>query len=387
MKPDITLIFPESDFLINQAVFPPLGLMYVASHFKNNGKSVQCLDFGLGHTIDMIESDIVGISITTPQRNNAFNIINKLKEKIIIAGGPHATHMEKECYSNGCSMVVRGEVEYYFFTQPKNIDDIPFPDRNVLPIKEYKYYIDSVPATTIMTSRGCPFNCSFCAKISKKCKIQSSERTVNEIIDIYETYGFKAFMIFDDVFTTSKKRVKELVKLLDNETFIFRCFGRANTLDDEMCNLLKELNVKEVGIGVESGSQKILNINMKGTTVKHNTEAVKNLHKVGIKAKAFLIVGLPGEDEESIKKTENWIIDASPDDVDISIFQPLPGSSIFNNPSRYNIKFNYDSDVQWYKGTPEKYISNVRTEKLTENDIVFHRDRLENLYKNKELLR
>jgi len=382
MKPDITLIFPESDFLINQAVFPPLGLMYVASYFKNKGMSVQCLDLGIGHTIDMIEADIVGISITTPQRNNAFNIISKIDNKTIIAGGPHATHKRKECIENGCHIVVCGEIEQY-----NNIDIVPFPDRNVLPIKEYKYFIDSIPATTIMTSRGCPFNCSFCARISKKCNIQSPERTVNEIINIYENYGFKAFMIFDDVFTTSKKRVKKIVELLDNETFIFRCFSRANMLDDEMCELLRKLNVKEVGIGIESGSQKVLNMNMKGTTVKHNTEAIKNLHKVGIKAKAFLIVGLPEEDEESIKETESWIVDANPDDVDISIFQPLPGSDIFNNPQKYKIQFNYDSNAQWYKGTPKKYISNIRTGKLTEGDIVFHRDRLEDLYKNKELLK
>lgn len=389
MKPDLTLIFPKSDFLINQTVFLPLGILYISSHFKRNDKKVQCLDFGIGHTVDMVEAEIVGVSITTPQREDAFNIVKELKQldKYTIAGGPHATHMEKECYSAGYDLVIKGEAEYEFFDAPSNVDDIGFPDRDALPIKKYKYYIDNILATTLITSRGCPFNCSFCARISKSCKIQSPERTVREIIDVYLKYGFKAFMIFDDVFTISKKRVRKITELLDKEDFIFRCFSRANMLDKEMCELLKELNVKEVGIGIESGSQKVLDKNMKGTTIENNTIAVKNLQDVDIRAKVFLIVGLPGEDEQSIVDTERWILETKPNDIDISIFQPLPGSDIFGNPKKYGIKFNYNSKNQWYKGTPGKYISNVRTEKLTEDDIVFHRDRLESLYKNRKLLR
>src|SRR3972149_8578806 len=94
---DITLVHPRSPFLINEAVFPPLSLMYLSASLKTMGFTVQCLAFALGHTIADIESDIVGISFTSAQKEEAFHIAKLLKGKTLIAGGAHPTHMPKEC--------------------------------------------------------------------------------------------------------------------------------------------------------------------------------------------------------------------------------------------------------------------------------------------------
>ena len=193
-------------------------------------------------------------------------------------------------------------------------------------------------------------------------------------------------MIFDDVFIVSKTRLRKIVSRIGNK-YLFRCFGRSNLIDNEICELLKWLGIVEVGIGIESGSDKILEKNMKGTTRAMNIKAVQILRSHGIRTKAFLIVGLPGETAATMVDTMSWIEEAQPDDVDISIFQPLPGSPIFADPKAWDIEFSYDGKPQWYKGTPGQYISNVSTKELSANDIVAYRDMLEQKYKREDLLR
>lgn len=403
---DITLVFPTSPFLLNQQVFPPLGILYLSSYLKMLGHTTQCLDLALGDSPDKAESDVIGISLTTPQRDEAYRLVKKYKEegRTVIAGGPHATHMPEECLENGFDIVIKGEGELglaMFFQMRKRgvtpkkvlhshylpIYTCPVPDRGAVDIHAYKYEIKGRPATTLMTTRGCPYNCSFCAKLPTKCRVQSATKTYEEIKEVSDKFGFTAFMIFDDIFIMNKKRTRELCDLMKDDDLLFRCFARANLIDDENCELMNRLGVVEVGIGVESGSNEILKKNIKGTSREMNTEAFKTLRKHGIRAKAFLIVGLPGESNDTVKETEDWIQTVRPDDLDISIFQPLPGSKVFDNPKSFNINFHYDGLPMWYKGTPGKYEAALSTEFLDGESIVAWRDRLESLYKNKELLR
>jgi len=398
MKPDITLIFPSSPFLLDQAVFPPLGIMYLSAYLKQKGWDVQCLDCGIGHTPEMVESDVVGISFTTPQRGESFKLADQFMDagKKVIAGGPHPTHMSDECGDHfGWVLRGRGEQNLHWMLsrlplKPNAmkipIDDYPFPDRDALPIKDYHYDIDGVPATPIMTSRSCCFRCSFCAKIDHDFQMQSAERTISEIRHVSEKYGYDAFMIFDDVFVASKKRLERIANAVEGE-FKFRCFARSNLLDDKVCKLLKKMGVVEVGIGIESGSDEILSLNMKGTTRKQNVNAVRRLHDNGIRAKAFLIVGLPGESTQTVMDTADWIIEAEPDDVDLSVFQPMPGSKIFADPEKWGIQFEYNGKPGWYKGKPGEYEPIARTEHLSGMEILEWRDLLEHEFKQPELLR
>ncbi len=404
--PGICLIHPHSSFLINPTTFPPLGIMYLSASLKNLGFTVQCLDLELGHSVDDIDFNVVGISFTSAQKEEAFDLADYLKQHnvTLIAGGAHPTHMPQECIKY-FDYVIRGEADYLLPSflanfkntnnktrvisplDPHDINLIPFPDRDVLPIHSYNYLIDGEPATTIMTSRSCVAKCSFCAKISDKYRVQSAYRTVSEIRHINEKYGFKAFMIFDDTFVMDKERLKEIIWLLKGKDFKFRCFSRANLLTKEVCTLLKEMNVIEVGVGIESGSNEILKLNMKGTSREQNFQAVKNLREVGIRIKAFIIVGLPGETKQTINDTRSWIEIAEPDDIDFSIFQPLPGSDVFKNPSKYNIKIDPESIGMCYKGIPGHYKSSSSTQELTAAQITQFRDDFENLFKKQELLR
>ena len=363
-KPDITLIFPGSPFLLNQTMFPPLGILYLSAFMKRYGLDVQCLDMALGHTPDMALSDIIGLSFTTPQREDAFKLAEyyKAEGRTVVAGGPHPTHMPDECFKHGIDRVFRGYGEQEltewmlgwegnfphdgqgckgpYITDADIPDFLPFPDREALPIKKYYQEIEGRPSTPLIASRGCPYGCSFCSKVSPHFSMHSAEYALSEINALYDIYGFEAFSIYDDTIAVDKKRLHTMASVLSHRDFLFRCFCRADLLNDEsVCRDLAMMGVVDVGIGVESGSDYILKLNMKGTKVDVNTRAIKNLQKYGIGAKAFLIVGLPGETAETVKETARWIEDAKPDDVAVSVFQPLPGSDIFNNPKRWGDRF------------------------------------------------
>ena len=408
---NITLIHPTSPFLLNQAVFPPLGILYLASYLKQHGHGVKCVDLGLNPEFKaeigvLAESEIVGVSFTSAQRFEAFTIAKTLSAagKVVIAGGAHATHAPQDCLDAGFNVAIKGEGEIpllYFMNNPHvrgilegedftNINSQLFPDRDLLPIRDYKYTLDGELCTVLMSSRGCPFHCSFCARVTKHYRCQHAFRTVSEMLHLREHYGYKALMFFDDVFTLDKERLQDIARLLDtsgeNGKFKIRCFSRTNLLSPETVWLLQKIGVVEVGLGVESGSNTILSQNLKGTTTSLNTRAVKLLQLHGIRAKAFLIVGLPGETEETVRETEQWIKEAQPDDIDVSVLQPYPGSSLFDDPAAWGIEFDKQS-LSFYKGTPGQYISTVRTKHLSPEQIVNFRDELETKYKRKELLR
>jgi len=403
MKPDITLIFPSSPFLLNQIMFPPLGIMYLSAYLKIYGLKAQCLDMALGHTPEMAEADIIGLSFTTPQRDEAYRLAHYFKSigKTVIAGGPHPTHMKMECLEHGIDKVLKGYGEIplvqYLLGGDYNKNVLyaantgclftPFPDREALPIKDYYQEIEGRQATPIIASRGCPYRCSFCSKISKKFYIQDAERTILELEHLESKYGFKAFSIYDDTIAVDRYRLSVMAERLQDRDYKFRCFCRADLLGNErVCADLAMMGVVDVGIGIESGSDKILKLNMKRSTKDVNTLAIRNLQKYGIRAKAFLIVGLPGETRETVRETEEWIELAKPEDISVSIFQPLPGSAIFNNPQKWGVKFQYNGQPMWYRGTPGEYMPTICTEELTVQDIIELRDSLEGKYKCDSLL-
>jgi len=389
-KPDITLIFPDSPFLEAKTMFPPLGIMYISSYLKHFGQTVQCLDMALGHKPEDAESDLIGISFTTPQREPAFELIRHFKREgnTVVVGGPHPTHMEQECINAGADKVFKGHGEHDLLewmvgtkVSRLSIDDIPYPDRDCLPIHEYVQFINDLPATAIMAARGCPFNCSFCSQVDKRYLPQSSEKTIAEIRFVREKYEFRGLTLYDDCFLIDKQRLFDISEALKHEDMRFRCFARTSSVTDEKAEMLAKMGTVAVGLGVESGSEEILKINMKGTTRKKNTEAIKSLQKVGIEAKAFLIVGLPGESPDTVRETLSWIEEARPDAVGVSVFQPLPGSAIFNNPSKWGIDFNYDGQPLVYRGKRGEYVSNTSTPQMTSKQVIECHTMIEDFHK------
>jgi radical SAM superfamily enzyme YgiQ (UPF0313 family) len=409
----ILLVNPNSQFLISEKVFPSLGLLYLSSYLKEHGyKDVRLLDMNDELPLPgNIEADIVGIYSNTPQYPTAVSLLHKIREINVIRdavyamGGPHVSGKPEDA-AGEADVVVIGEGERALLDIVRrresglphekivrceymhDLDAIPYPDRDIIDIKSYKYYLDGRLTTTLITSRGCPFGCNFCANNAwgKSLRLASAEKVYGEVKLLRDKYGYKAFMFFDDTMTVNRRRMLDICGLLKKLDIIYRCFIRSDTVDMEVLKAMRGSGCVEVGIGLESGSPRILKIVNKGETVEKNLQAVKMCHSVGIRVKGFLIVGLPGENKESVAETMAFLDKAQLDDMDISIYTPYPGSYIYRHREDFDIKFNDDYEHAWYKGKPGEYRSLVSTSSLSSADILAIRNRIEAEYKNKDLL-
>uniref|UniRef100_A0A6M3K8D9 Putative radical SAM superfamily protein n=1 Tax=viral metagenome TaxID=1070528 RepID=A0A6M3K8D9_9ZZZZ len=392
---DICLINLPSPFLLDEKVFPPLGLLYVASSLKDNGCSV--------HVHDSKIEDIpqgynyYGLSITTPQYPYAVDAIKHIKgfDKLsrIIVGGPHASVDPQSCIDAGANITVLGEGETSIIPAIKydcKLIEAPnhlryHPDRSLIDLKSYKYYIDGELATSVMTTKGCPYRCGFCCHVNKKVKIFPADFVLEELRELKDVYGYKAFMFFDDIFILDKHRAEVILNEIKSWDIKFRCFVRADVVlrhGEDFVKLMKDAGCVEVGMGVESGANSILKVINKGEDIETIERAVRMVRKGGIRVKGFLIVGLPSESWETIYETELFLERNELDDVDFTIFSPFKKSDIYEKKKDYDIKWNeLDLEKTWYKGRKGEYESQVSTSKLSCRDIVLARDQLEEKYK------
>ena len=409
----IILVNPNSDFLINEKVFPSLGLLYLSAYLKKHGYSdISLIDMNDERLLpSSIDADIVGIYSNTPQFPTAVKLIHKLKkintakDPLYVLGGPHVSGKPEEGLQES-DIVVAGEGERAILDivrrkehsenqqrvirceYIKDIDSLPFPDRDLIDIKSYKYYLDGRLTTTVVTSRGCPYGCNFCANNAwgKSLRMRSPGNVADEVGMLKDKYGYGSFMFFDDTMTVNKRRMAEICGLLKTLKIIYRCFIRSDTVDGAILKDMRDSGCVEVGMGMESGSERILKIVNKGETVRKNMEAVKLCHKAGIRVKGFLIIGLPGESEESVRETADFLEEAKLDDLDISIFTPYPGSYIYKNKEKFDIKFKDDYEHAWYKGKPGGYFTNISTKDLASSDILRLRDEMERRFKKRSNL-
>jgi len=403
----VTLIVPNAPFLINPKTFPPLGVLCLAAFLRERGIEVEVLDLaGLDEKeqrrrVDEIEGEVVGISCVTPTYHEALKIKRWLEEagKIIVIGGPHATTMPHTCLDDGFYAVVRGDGEYAFYEFLKKqepgiysrylteeeLGKLPLPARDLIDIHSYRYFLDGKKTTSMITAIGCPYRCRFCSLINKKVRFFPVKRVKSEIMQI-KNMGFSGLMIYDDIFTLRYPRFKEITDFIKENDMVYRCFTHVR-LVEKYVEQLARTGCVEVGIGIESGSDKILKIVNKGFTAEEALRAVKLLKEHGIKVKTFIIVGLPSESYETINETREWLRQAEPDDVDISLFSPLPGSEIFENPQAYDISFQLNYDKSWFKGQPGSYQTTVSTSHLSSEELLRLREELEKEFKPREKLR
>jgi len=391
----ILLINPPSPFLIDQAVMPPLGLLYLGTAINCAGRDQLCivdLATDSAYPRDTCGTpSIIGITSTTPQFGSVLGALPNLRESFpdvpIAIGGPHATSDPESC--TDFDYIVRGEGERAIvdwrnwdgqvvqYPTINNINSIPYPRRNLIDISKYHYTINDEPATTIMSSRGCPMHCAFCSHTwGSKVRLHSPEYIQGEI-QYLKSIGYSALMFFDDIFTMNRSRITSITDMIKDEHIIYRCFVRSDTTDRKLLTMLYESGCVEVGFGAESGSQKILDIVHKNTTVEQNTKLVELAREIGIRTKAFLMVGLPGEDGESCQATYDWIRDTHPDSWDICIYQPYKGADITSNPEAYDIHIdNAKYEDSYYKGRSGEYRCSVSTSGLASDEIVAWRERI-----------
>jgi radical SAM superfamily enzyme YgiQ (UPF0313 family) len=409
------LINPPSPFLVDEKVFPNLGLISLAT-----SQDMDIIDFSgdknFKNTAKNIRGDWFGFYSTTPQFPMTYKIFKEIKhnnpEAKFVIGGPHASavyNLDKEDINKKrieeFDNIFVGEAEkeielngkYTYSKLIKNIDEIKIPDRRKVKIDEYSYKILGKKATTVMTQRGCPFQCVFCSgrevEMYKKVRQHSANRILTEMDYLSSELGYEAFMWYDDEINTNPKRLEEIAGLLKKRDYIHRGFVRSDLVvrNPKSIDHLADMGFVELCFGVESGSNRILkNIN-KGTNYEMNLKAVKLIKDRGIKTKIFTIVGLPDETYEDIMLTKQWIEEAQPDSFDICILNPYPGSKIYNlaKPSNelkgYNFEYNgvyfnkidFANEDSFYKGKAGEYSCFVRTKTLTSENLINLRDKVE----------
>jgi len=378
----ITFVNPRSPFLEDEGVMPPLGIMYLVSTLKSKGIEARIVDMGLG---DEVPDGDIFITGTTPQ---AAEIAKLKRNAYTVVGGPHAS-IDPEGLINDFSLVVTGEaeeiIEEIVTRRPTGIihakrvralDSLPFPDRGI--IDRYHYEIGGRKATTMISSRGCNGKCSFCCKavMDKGIFLRSAENVLAEIREI-KSLGYQAAMFYDDTIAINRKRIESICTGLEKIDFIFRCFVRADQADEELFARMAQAGCYEVLIGVESGSQQLLNTINKQETVEQLKNAIMWAKKQGIRVKALMMVGLPGESWETVELSRQFLAETKPDSLDVTILTVYKGTDIYNNPDKYDIRFR---DASWYKGRANEYLSTVSTPLMSEEDIVKARELLWNTF-------
>ncbi|MDD2850955.1 MAG: radical SAM protein [Desulfuromonadaceae bacterium] len=380
----ISLVNPRSPFLQDEAVMPPLGIMYLSAMLNLKGIKAQVIDMGIG---DKVPDGDLFITGTTPQLPE----IRKLKRNAYTAvGGPHAS-IDPSSLENDFNLVITGEgeelIEEVIKSRPsgvihakriRNLDLLPFPDRTNA--DRYHYEIDGKRATTMITSRGCNGKCSFCCKavMDKGIYLRSPENILQEINEI-KTLGYGAVMFYDDTIAINRKRIELICAGLEKTGLRFRCFVRADQVDEELFARMAQAGCHEVLIGVESGSQRLLDAINKQETVEQQRNAIIWAKRQGIRVKSLMMVGLPGESWETIEQSRNFLLDTEPDTLDITILSVYKGTDIHNHPEKYDITF---KEAGWYKGRADEYRSTVSTSMMSETDIEQARELLWETFKS-----
>lgn len=392
---DVCLLTCSAPFLIDEKVFPPLGLMAVGTSLKLQGHNVSILR----HPNN---SQYFGMGPTTSQYYDAVGELRHIKylnkNSRVVIGGPHAEANAVECLEDGFDVVVKGDgeritIDTFHYNGVVNLergelDTYPIIDRGLLDIHSYQYQIAGRKATTSLTTRGCPYHCGFCSKVENSVRYRSVENISGEIAYLQDTWGYNSVMFFDDTFITKKQRALDICHELKSRGMLWRCFVRGDLIvkhGRELTDEMSRCGCVEVGIGIESGSQRILDAIHKGETLDDISAAIFMLRESGIRVKGFFIVGLPGEDRESIEDTCRFINNVPLDDADFTVYQPYKGSPIWDNRKHHDISWNNLEGDRFYKGKPGGYKSLVSTSSLSSQEIVAARDMLEEKFRCQRL--
>lgn len=440
----LALITPPSPFLLDERVFPALGILKVAACARQFGHKVSHLDLnGCENYGEVVinyctnyHPDVVAITATTPQMVAATKIRDAVRASSpltkLIIGGPHPTLVHAACkYSVRAARamadllldydtVVAGDGELAIdkaihekglidaddprtdlFIKSSEVSILPLPARDLVDLETYKYSIDGVRVTPLISQLGCPFGCNFCAgrdsAMLRRVRLRPTESVIAELRHIYRTYGIHGFMFFDDELNVNPK-VNELLIAMDKfqqEIGVeLRCRGfvKSELFTEEQGRLMYQAGFRRIMCGFESGSDRILkNIN-KRATKDDNTRTMEISHKYGLDMKALMSVGHPGEDDQTLEDTRQWLLAVAPADFDCTIITAYPGSPyydravhVFSDTWAFQVNgdFLYMKDIDYtqvedfYKGSLEGYKSYVWTDMLDPEDIVSMRDYIE----------
>lgn len=453
----VCLIIPPSLFLLDERVFMTLGILKVASVLEQSGIGVELLDLsGVANYLEAMwshaaatEAKIFGMTATTPQMLAVGKIQEVLRaarpDARLILGGPHVTLVQaaaRKEHARGApgrasralsqlserfDVLVAGDGEVAIFRaleadapaiidgdDPKSelfldsakLTELPLPARHLVDVDSYHYSVDGVRALSLIAQLGCPFECGFCGgRLSpslRRVRMRSTQSVVGEIVHLHKTYGVNGFMLYDDELNVNPKMIELMAAIsavqceLKTE-FRLRGFIKSELFTDAQAAALYLAGFRWILVGFESGSPRILtNINKKASAAD-NTRCIEIARRHGLKVKALMSIGHPGESEETVMQTHQWLLDVAPDDFDVTIITTYPGTPYYDEavpdpsmPGHWIYTFAKTGDrlhmseldylkvADYYKGDPDGgYRAFVWTDSLSSEDLVRLRDFVE----------
>lgn len=377
----ICLILPPNPILENPAMQPPLGPLYLAAALEAKGHRVKIIDLRTEKTIlqEMIPRgrDFYGVSATTGEYNYAKQIAEILRSRepnaTRIIGGCHATHLPVETLREmdyDLAVIGEGEetiLELMEWTPPElvkgiayregddivvneerpliqDLDTIPFPARHLLPTSfapDLYYgarYGRGEIATSLITERGCPFNCAYCANWDRKLRFRSVENVVEEVKLCIEKFNCRRFKIIDDEFGMGRERAFDLMAALEPLGIHFRAATRSDVVNAELLIAMKRAGLDEISYGVETADDDVLRRINKRETVEDSMSAVGWAKALGIRVKTYLMVCLPYETWDTVQRVKDFMRMTKPDKWTLSTFIPYPGCDIYKQPEKYDVR-------------------------------------------------
>lgn len=356
------------------ALCPPLGLGYLAACLGQEGVSVKILDLNVSSDpmgdlkakFNQEAPRMVGITGVTQNFALALGIARAVKAMnsrvFVVMGGPHVSYLDQETLAEpAVDAVVRFEgeqtiLDLYHELQSdapdlsrvagisfrvgdhvevtpnrpleKNLDRIPYPSRHLLPMSRY-----GRPGT-LMSSRGCPQKCIFCISSTYEgsYRPRSADNVVEELAILRHTWGIREVYLIDNVFTVDAQRVRDICgQIIDRQLDIeFHCVSRANLVTEELIDWLKGAGCKRLEIGVESGSQQLINAFKKDITLEHVREAARIVLSAGLRPMFTFQIGSPFETDSSLEETHQLAAElrAQGAITFFSIMTPYPGTPL-----------------------------------------------------------
>ncbi len=369
----------EDDFIDIIGYYPPLGLLYLGTVLENNGfevKIIDCVPMKIGY--EQLENEIekfspyaVGITTFTTSMVDVLltaKLVKKVNNKIhTIIGGHHATLYPKESIKyNNIDYILQGEGEetliellnklqkqataeqllqidgigFYFDNKEyinhkkayiKDIEKLPIPNRTLLPTEIYNSIVGTQEqVATIMSSRGCPFKCTYCFTPNKTYRTRSTENIIKEV-KILISLGYKEIFFFDDLFAMKAQKVIDFAKALQAENikidWSFR--ARINTITPELITEVKKAGIHRIQFGIESGVDKTLKKVRKGINTKNIEKAINLCKQARITTIGNFMIGLPNETEEDINKTLKFSRNIGLNYAQYSILVPFPFTALY----------------------------------------------------------
>lgn len=415
------LLFDMANYIKESKFWDALGPAYLKSYFEKYSEFKDKIEIGIKHTnilqqIMRSRPDIIGMSVVTEYYPQAIKIANEIRmfspKVIIIIGGYHITNMP-ETFNKVFNFGVIGEGEetfkqlietifsygndkkrmykikgIIFFDETNNLYNTGLrnliPNLDIVPFP-YRDRDRTILYTHIMTSRGCPFNCSFCASSAfwkRTIRYHSAEYVLDEMVELITKYKVRHITIWDDLFIGNIRRMRQIVELMRQKDKIFRSvtFGISARVDiiarnEEILELFKRMNVLRVSLGFESGSDRILK-KLKGNSasLENNQKALTLLKKHRFLINGGFIVGSPGETLEDLKATHDFIMNSNLDGGYAGLAIPYPSTQFWSFAKKRGLvsqnmdfsKLKQTTDFKSLKGKDFMLLS----KELTKKDII-----------------